>query len=139
MQTPRRPAGRSFYSQRQMSTTSLSGLVRTSQPSGDSRHDDAATGPRLLFPILLQLLVTALLVLRQDVLETSLELVVLIGQLFPLLLQPFPPGLSFGTVPLLECRGATCMPARRLSRLALVPDMWLSYRWVYCCSALPLS
>jgi len=72
--------------------------------------------PRLLLPVLLQLVIAGLLVLRQDVLDTGLELLVLLGQLFPLLLQPFPPGLSFQTVSLFE----------RLSRLALVADMWLS-------------
>src|SRR5829696_424917 len=60
--------------------------------------------PRLLFPVLLQLLVAGLLVLRQDVLETGLKLLVLLDQPFPLLLQPFPPGLSFRTVPLFEGR-----------------------------------
>src|SRR6187549_1945866 len=55
---------------------------------------------RFLLPFILELLVAGLLVLCQNVLETGLELLVLVGQLFPLLLHPFPPGLSFRAVSL---------------------------------------
>src|SRR3954465_10360800 len=58
---------------------------------------------RFLLPLILELLVAGLLVFRQDVLETGLELLILVGQLLPLLLQPFLPGLSFRTVSLFEC------------------------------------
>ncbi len=57
---------------------------------------------RFLLPFILELLVAGLLVFRQDVLETGFELVVLVGQLFQLLLQPFAPGLSLRTVSLFE-------------------------------------